>query len=189
MLRFWGLANMQHQACSAARGQECRTLVRNSKTPSCHAWLMNKWHSKPGKRDVTDPRQTRFMKWFINQPDVAGPNHKRIFLNFSQETLWILHQRPTHLACLAGHWLDVLLIHRVNAGPIDTIEGLKLVAAHPEAVESRIGECSAERPVARRAGPAGHAVTQQNLRLTRSSGAAASKPSHQAKVPSNGSLF
>ena len=82
------------------------------------------------------------MKWFINQPDVAGPNHKRIFLNFSQETLWILHQRPTHLACLAGHWLDVLLIHRVNAGPIDTIEGLKLVA--PIRRRSNLGSANAQ---------------------------------------------
>ena len=47
MSKFCGLASMQHQTCREAVGQECKTLDRNSKTPSCQAWLMNKSQSKP----------------------------------------------------------------------------------------------------------------------------------------------
>ena len=34
------------------------------------------------------------------------------------QTIWILHQSPTHLPGILCHWLDVLLIHGVDAWPI-----------------------------------------------------------------------
>ena len=47
MSRCCGFASMQHQACRALRGQECMALDKNSKIPSCHAWLMKTSQSRP----------------------------------------------------------------------------------------------------------------------------------------------
>ena len=47
MFKFCGFASMQHHALCALDGHEVSTFERNSKMPSCQAWLTKRWQSKP----------------------------------------------------------------------------------------------------------------------------------------------